>query len=84
MISRKLRVAVVAVLALVLVALTVFVAGQALAGRMGSNYSFLPCPPGQAKKIIQEAGSCLGDYKNRKANEPIAFCVRTRTVCEPH
>ena len=83
MISRKVRVAAATILGLLIFALAVFVAGQALAGRMGSS-SIAPCPAGQMKKTVTEASSCLGDYKNRKANEPIAFCVRTRTVCEPN
>jgi hypothetical protein len=42
-----------------------------------------PCKPGHVRAIVQEAGSCLGDYKNRVANEPIAFCTVRREVCMP-
>lgn len=42
-----------------------------------------PCPQGSVRAIIQDAGSCLGDYKNRVANEPIAFCTVRREVCMP-
>ena len=40
-----------------------------------------PCQPGFVKKVVREAGSCLGDYRKRVANEPIAFCTVKREVC---
>jgi hypothetical protein len=42
-----------------------------------------PCKPGYVKAVIHEAGSCLGDYKKRVANEPIAFCRIAREKCVP-
>jgi hypothetical protein len=42
-----------------------------------------PCQPGHVKTVVREAGSCLGDYKKRVANEPIAFCTIKREVCVP-
>lgn len=40
-----------------------------------------PCQRGFVKKVVREAGSCLGNYKKRVANEPIAFCKVKREVC---
>lgn len=48
----------------------------------GTAAQIRPCGPGEVKTLVREAGSCLGDYRKRVANEPIAFCTRTRVVCE--
>jgi hypothetical protein len=81
MTTRKKRLVAAAVLILVIFTAVIAAAGHFLSGRMEAAVALLPCPAGHVRTSIQEAGSCLGDYRNRKANEPIAFCVRTRSAC---
>ncbi len=78
---RNLFAAAIMILAvIVLTPLAVF-AGHAIADIVEQKVAELPCVPGSVKKVVREAGSCLGDYKKRVANEPIAFCVSTRIAC---
>jgi hypothetical protein len=78
---RSLLAAAIVVLTLIVLTPLAVFAGHAIADIVEQKVARLPCAPGFVKKIVREAESCLGDYSKRVANEPIAFCVRTRTSC---
>jgi hypothetical protein len=81
MTPRNLFAAAIMILALIVLTPLAVLAGHAIADIVEQKVAELPCAPGSVKKIVREADSCLGDYSKRVANEPIAFCVRSRTSC---